>query len=182
VDRYADAIKRSGRRSAVLVIESGDFARQRLKESLRAPNREVFVASSASEALAALPDLKPDVIFAGLEVPDLPGVRILDVFQERAAGVPMVAMTEAPKVHGAVEALRHGAVDYVGLTEDRSRYLDVVIRAMQEARSDGMLRHAQQEVRDRYGFQRLVSQSPVMLRVFDQVRQMSTSLGDLLRR
>ncbi len=180
MDRYADAFKRSGRRATVLVVEDGEFARQRVKEALRAPNREVFVAGTASEGLAALPDLKPDVIFAGLEVPDLPGVRILDVFQERARGVPIVATTEAPSVHGAVEALRHGAVDYVGRDVDRSKFLEVVIRAMQEARSDGMLRHAQQQVRDRYGFQRLVSQSPVMLRVFDQVRAVAQTDATVL--
>ncbi len=180
LDAVSDQYGRSSAREALLVVESNEFARHKLKTSLRAPNREIFLAASANEGLAALPDLAPDLIFVGLELPDLPGVRVIDVFRERAAGVPVVALTEVPRVTGAVEALRHGAVDYIGHGEDRARFLQVVVRAMQEARSDRALQHAQQQMRDRYGFSRLVSQSPVMLQVFDQVRAVAPTEATVL--
>jgi two-component system, NtrC family, response regulator AtoC len=179
-DSVGEAAAGAAVRETILVVEGGEFARHRLKAALRARGREVFLAESGKEALAALHQIGPDLIFVSLELGDLPGVRAVDVFLQRAPGVPVIAMTEGPMVNGAVEALRHGAADYVGLQEDRSRLLDVTLRALQEARSNRELQKVRQDVRDQYGFNQLLTQSPRMLEVFDQIRAVAQTDATVL--
>ena len=165
-----------------LVIEEGEFSRHRLKSSLRAPMREVFLAESVRDALSALEHLHPDLIFVSLELSDVPGVRAVDVLREHAPGVPVIAVTEAPTVGKAVEALRHGAADYFGLSDSRAQVLDAATRALNEARSNRELQKVREQVRDRYGFSQLLTQSPRMLRVFDQIRAVAGTDATVLIR
>jgi len=179
-DGAGEAAAGAAVRETILVVEGVEFARHRLKAALRARGREVFLAESGKEALAALHQIAPDLIFVSLELGDLPGVRAVDVFLQRAPGVPVIAMTDAPMVHGAVEALRHGAADYVGLQDDRTRLLQVTVRALQEARSSRELQKVRQDVRDQYGFNQLLTQSPRMLEVFDQIRAVAQTDATVL--
>ena len=169
-------------REILLVVEGGEFARHRLKAALRAPNREIYLAESGKEALSVLHAVSPDLIFVGLELPDLPGVRAVDVFLQRAPGVPVIAVSDAPDVSGAVEALRHGAADYIGLQEDHGRLLAATTRELQEARSTRALDRVRQQVRDQYGFNQLLTQSPRMLEVFDQIRAVAHTDATVLVR
>ena len=169
-------------RETVLVVESGEFARHRLKAVLRARDREIYLVSTGEEALEALYAVSPDLILVGLELADLPGVRAVDVFLQRAPGVPVIAVAETPTVFGAVEALRHGAADYLGLQEDEGVLLASAERALQEARSTRALERVRQEVRDQYGFNQLLTQSPRMLQVFDEIRAVArTDATTLIR-
>jgi DNA-binding NtrC family response regulator len=164
----------------LLVVEGGEFTRHRMKAALRADDREVYLCGSAREALAILHEIDPDLLFVSLDLADLPGVRAVDVFLQRAPGVPVVALTENPSVHGAVESLRHGAADYLGPQEQRSTLLEVAHRALQEAASNRDLQKVREAVLDRYGFSQLLSQSPRMLEVFDKVRQVAPTDATVL--
>ena len=168
-------------RETLMVVEAGEFSRRRLKSFLRATDRDVYAAATAREGLAALGDLEPALLLISLELADLTGARVLDVFSNRAPGVPVIAIAEVPTVAGSVEALRHGAVDYVGLT-DRAGIVDAVGRALKEARSNRELQRVRREVRDRYGFSHLLTQSPRMLEVFDQIRRVAGTDATVLIR
>ena len=169
-------------RHTLMVVESGEFTRHRLKSVLRAPNREIYLAASAKEAMLALHQVAPQVIFVSMEVPDLPGVGIIDVFREHAPGIPIVAITEESSVDGAIEAIRRGAVDYLGLSEPRSRMLEVTARALREALTTSQIDHNRDAGHDRYGFSQVLTQSPRMLRIFDQVRAVATTEATVLIR
>jgi DNA-binding NtrC family response regulator len=165
-----------------LVVGRGEFTRHQLKAALRDVGRDVFLAASAKEGLATVHDLRPDLILVGLELPDISGIRVVDLFRQEAPGVPVVAITERPTVEGAVEAIRHGAADYVAIPDDRERLPEVVERALTEARTSAQLQKVRQQVHDRYGFSHLLSQSPRMLRVFDQVRAVAHTDATVLIR
>ena len=169
-------------RETVLVVEAGEFARHRMKAALRSRTRDVYLADSAKEALATLHTVSPDLILVGLDLPDLPGVRAVDVFLQRAPGVPVIALAEQARVMGAIEALRHGAADYLGLQQDQDSLVRAVERALQEARSTRELERVRQNVRDQYGFNQLLTQSPRMLAVFDQIRAVAQTDATVLIR
>ena len=167
-------------RETVLVVVAEELARHRLKSSIRQVDRDVFLASSAKEALVVLPQVEPTLIFVGLELPDLPGVRAIDVFRDRMPGVPVIALSDTPTVEGAVEAIRHGAADYVEQDAPRARLLDVAARATQESRSSRLVATVMDQVKDRYGFGHVLTQSPRMLDVFDKIRSVAPTDATVL--
>jgi len=169
-------------RETFLVCVRGEFTRHQLKASLRGSEHDVFLAATAKEGIVALRELNPSLVLVGLHLPDITGVRVIDVFRQEAPGIPVVALTDQPTVEGAVEAIRHGAADYVALPDDRERLPEVVERALTEARTTRELEKARAHVNDRYGFRHLVSQSPRMLKVFDQVRAVAHTDATVLIR
>lgn len=167
-------------RETILVVEPDDFRRQRLKATLKTPERDVFVANTAREGLAALADVPASLVFVSLELPDVPGIRAIDVFRERARGLPVVATSGTAALTSAVEAIRHGAVDFYCHEEPRPRILEIADRALREGSSPHALKRVQQQVNDRYGFSHLLTQSPRMLSIFDEIRAVAQTDATVL--
>lgn len=165
----------------ILVVESGEISRDIVQRALRAPSREVFVASTAREGLAAIHDLKPDLVLVNLELPDLHGARVVDAFKDRAA-VPVVALTSVPTVDESILVMQRGAADYVGVPEQVGRLPDILKRTLHEVRTTRALRETRQQLQDRFGFSHMLTRSPKMLRVFDEVRQVASTDATVLVR
>ncbi|MFK7928780.1 MAG: sigma 54-interacting transcriptional regulator [Myxococcota bacterium] len=170
-----------GRVERVLVVEAGEISREAVRRALQAPEREIYLASTAREALSAADDLSPDLVLANLELPDVRGTRVIDLFRERT-GVPVVALTHVVTVDEGVAAMRRGALDYVGVPEQVDRLSDVLKRALHELRTHRALEQTREQMSDRYGFSHMLTRSPRMLQVFDQVRQVATTDATVLVR
>jgi two-component system response regulator AtoC len=169
-----------GIRETVLVVEGEELPRHRVKNALRTDDRDVFVASTARDGFNALRQVEPVVIFVSLDLPDIAGVRVIDAFRDSAPHVPVIALSPRPSVAEAVEAVRHGAVDYVGHDEPRPRLVDAATRAIAEGRTSKQLEKIREQVRDRYGVSHMLTQSPRMLDVFDQIRAVATTDATVL--
>ncbi|MCB9676632.1 MAG: sigma-54-dependent Fis family transcriptional regulator [Alphaproteobacteria bacterium] len=171
---------RSADSALVLVVESAADARRQLDRIVRAAGHEAYLAGSAAEGLSALQHVTPGVVLVDLDLADMPGGRALTVFADRA-GAPVVAVSEVADPERAIDAMRHGAVDFAAIS-DRRRVMGAIERALQEGTSRHSLDSAQQAVRDSYGFKHLVSQSPRMLEVFDKVQAVASTDATVLVR
>ncbi len=169
-------------RESILVVMPDEVLRRRVRSILWATDREVHVASTAREGLDALRTIDPDLVMVAMDLPDVDGASTIGLFRDRAPRSSILAMEETPTPERAVEVVRAGAVDYLGLPPSRKRLIRAVDRSLQEARSSRVLQAVQQEVRDRYGFSRLLSQSPRMLTVFDQIRAVAPTEATVLVR
>ena len=166
----------------VLVVDDNELYAHQARAALRGERRSLFIANSAREALAELHEIEPDLILLSLDLVDLPGCRAIDVFSERTPGVPILALSQNPTVREAVEAVQHGAVDYLESPVTAEKLAAAVQRATLEARSSRELQEARKQVRDRFGFSHMLTRSPRMLRVFDQVRAVAGTDATVLIR
>jgi DNA-binding NtrC family response regulator len=166
----------------ILVVDDNELNAHQARTALRGERTRLFVANSAREALAELHEVEPDIILLSLELPDLPGCRAIDVFSERTPGIPILCLSENPTVPQAVEAIQHGAVDYLKSPVDHETLEAAVQRATLEARSSRELQEARKQVRDRFGFSHMLTRSTLMLRVFDQVRSVAGTDATVLIR
>jgi len=166
----------------VLVIDDNELYAHQARATLRGERRNLFIANSAREALAELHEIEPDLILLSLDLHDLPGCRAIDIFKERATGIPILALSQNPTVAEAVEAVQHGAADYLENPTKPETLAAAVQRATLEARSSRELQEAKKQVRDRFGFSHMLTRSPKMLRVFDQVRAVAGTDATVLIR
>ena len=175
-------IAMSHTRETVLVLDASELSSRQIKLALRTPDRQVFVCPTAREALMLLPELVPDLILVSLELPDLSGRRLIEVLRERAQGVPFIALTSQPSMEAAVEAVRAGALDVLSMPVNRTQIVEASDRALAEARGSRDLARVREQVRDRHGFSHMLTQSPRMLRVFDQIRAVAATDATVLIR
>ena len=119
----------TGNSQVILVIEGGDFNRRRTRSLLGESGHDIVVIPTGREALLSLGDVQPDCIVVGLELSDLQGLAAVDALVGRSPGTPVIAVAANPTVQGAVDAIRHGAVDVLGWSDGRERWQAVVKRA-----------------------------------------------------
>jgi two-component system NtrC family response regulator len=169
-------------RECVLVVDPIDVGGRAARAMLAAEGRSVHHCTTAREALSLLAEVRPDAILAALDTADLPGLRLLEVLRERASDTPVIVVAAHPTVEGAVQALKAGAVDYVGRPLSPGLVSEKVVRALSGVRTARGLVAAQDHARDRYGFTQLLSQSPRMLRVFDAIRSVASTDATVLIR
>jgi two-component system, NtrC family, response regulator AtoC len=169
-------------RETVLIIDDGELSARQAKAALKSDSRQVFSCPSAREALMMLPDMIPDLIVTSLDLPDLAGARVVELLRARAPGVPVLALTGQPGMSIGIAAVRAGAVDVLHSPVPRTALVEAVDRTLAEARGHRDLERVREQVRDRQGFSHMLTQSPRMLRVFDQIRAVASTDATVLIR
>ncbi len=167
-------------RDVFVLLSEDDRFRQTVKARLKAQDRELFHVGTLAEAMAEVRRAEPSLILLDMKISEVPALRAIGALRERAPRTPLVAVAENSSVKLAIEALRHGAVDFVSLDEPPSRWNEAVSRALQEATSSARVEQAREQVKDRYGFTHMLTQSPRMLDVFDQIRSVAQTDATVL--
>ena len=100
----------------VLVVDDSAFVRRALTKILEHdPRIEVIgTAWDGREAIEKIPRMKPDVVTMDINMPKMNGIEALDVIM-REMPVPVIIVSSLEKyiIEETLEALEHGAVDFV---------------------------------------------------------------------
>jgi DNA-binding NtrC family response regulator len=111
---YDQAICYSSRPTGrVLVVDDHRQARESMTEVLRAAGYDMQCAASAFEALKLLEREKFDCIVTDLKMPGMDGIEFMIQIEQRRLDAQVVMVTAHASVTTAVEAMRHGAFDYI---------------------------------------------------------------------
>ena len=119
--------------ATVLVVDDDPALRQALRLALQLDGYRVEVAPDGARALAALPELRPDLLVLDLMLPYVGGLEVCR--RMRAAGdrTPILALTARDQVDDRVAGLDAGADDYLvkpfALAELRARLRALARRA-----------------------------------------------------
>ena len=97
----------------VLVVDDHAQARESMSDVLREAGHQVLCCSSAAEALLLLEQAGFDCIITDLKMPGMSGVEFIIQLEQRRTAAQVVMVTAHASVSTAVEAMRHGAFDYI---------------------------------------------------------------------
>ncbi|MFZ5832858.1 MAG: sigma-54-dependent transcriptional regulator [Planctomycetota bacterium] len=118
------------RPNSVLVVDDHREARESMAEVLRQAGHEVVCCSSAIEALQLVDRRCFDCVVTDLRMPGMTGVEFIIRIEQRKLGMPIVMVTAHASVATAVEAMRHGAFDYIEKPFDADQLEQLVARAV----------------------------------------------------
>jgi DNA-binding NtrC family response regulator len=97
----------------VLVVDDHASAREAVADVLREAHYRVGTCASAREALVKLTGERVDVVITDLQMPGMNGLEFICEIERRRIDVQILMITAHASVASAVEAMRHGAFDYV---------------------------------------------------------------------
>jgi two-component system response regulator AtoC len=97
----------------VLIAEDEANIRSAIGEYLQADGWEVLEAGNGLEARDLLQQTAVDVLVSDIRMPGLDGHGLLAWMQKDGPGVPVLLITAHGDVADAVQALQHGAADYM---------------------------------------------------------------------
>ena len=94
----------------------------------------VSEAGGGREGLARLAESVPDAVLLDMRMPDMDGSAVLAEITAGRPGLPVVMLTAFGSVGAAVEAMKHGAYDYLTKPADNDELIAVLDRAHEYAR------------------------------------------------
>lgn len=147
---------------SVLVVDDERGVRYALEAVLSAEGHEVLTASSVQEALKIIHSTEVEAVVTDLAMPGVSGMELLKQLHAHDSTLPVVLITAHGNERIAVEAIRHGAYDYLPKPFDNEHLALVVGRAVEARRlrvNNGHLRA------ERVLGKRLVAESAQMRRV-----------------
>ncbi|NLX96058.1 MAG: sigma-54-dependent Fis family transcriptional regulator [Rhodopirellula sp.] len=118
----------------VLVVDDHPQARESMAEVLRQAGHCVDCCSSAAEALQVVRRETFDCIVTDLKMPGMSGIEFIVQLEQRRYGAQVVMVTAHASVSTAVEAMRHGAFDYLEKPFDVDRLEQLVAHAIRHGR------------------------------------------------
>ncbi|WP_425618294.1 sigma-54-dependent transcriptional regulator [Anatilimnocola sp. NA78] len=116
----------------VLVVDDNARGRQSMVDVLRHSQHEVFACSSGREALQLLDTETIDVIVTDLQMPGMTGLELIRALEARKFDGQVVMVTAFATVEAAVDAMRHGAFDFIEKPFDADQLEQLVGRALRQ--------------------------------------------------
>ncbi len=117
----------------VLVVDDHAPARESILLALRHAGHYACGCASGAEALERLQEEPFDVVITDLQMPGMDGLELIRTIQRRRIGTQVVMITAHASVATAVEAMRHGALDYIEKPFDVAQLEALVRRAVERA-------------------------------------------------
>jgi DNA-binding NtrC family response regulator len=164
----------------LLIVDDEKPTREGLRAALE-DKFDVYVAESAESALQLLEKQSFDVMLTDLRMPGTDGFRLIT----RAKSLPKppvcILMTAYGSEDVAVEAMKHGADDYVAKGRMQIEELELRIqRAIKRQNLEVENRQLHERLDTKYGVASLVGDSPALTEVLDVVRQVAPTRTTVL--
>ncbi len=164
----------------VLVVDDEPAEREGLARMVGQWGYEVETASSGEEALELIETHHPAVVVTDLVLPEMDGLTLLQKVRETGRPPVVLLVTGHATVESAVEAMRHGAFDYLTKPVDPTRLQVLLEKSIEQeslSREVNFLRH---QLRQKGAFGQLVGQSKGMQEVYRWIELAATSTAPVL--
>jgi PAS domain S-box-containing protein len=96
----------------LLIDDEPDILRV-LSISLKADGYDVVSAQNGPEGIAAFEKEKPDIVITDIKMPGMDGIEVLKKIKDLNADTEVIIITGHGDIENAIEALKHGASDFI---------------------------------------------------------------------
>jgi two-component system response regulator HydG len=121
-------------RSRVLIVDDDTEMRDALGLFFSGEGHECELAANAAAALQVVEHSSVDAVICDVRMSGMNGLELLDRVKRTHPAVPFVVITAMGGIHGAVDAIKRGAFEYVTKPCDLEALRTIVAAAVQERR------------------------------------------------
>jgi len=157
----------------VLVVDDEPDIAGILADRLQTTGLDVQVAHDGEEALLAIQQNPPGLVFLDIQMPKLNGIEVLKRVRKEWQDLPVIIMTAYGTIAGAVEAMKEGATDFVTKPFDLDHVKIVIDRALEQRGLKHQVAALREEVESRYD--PLIASSPKMAEVVETAQKVAQS-------
>jgi DNA-binding NtrC family response regulator len=164
----------------LLLVEDKNELRAMLRKALERNGHSVDEASDGSAAIQKLRNKRYQMVLTDLKMPGASGLDVLRESKQADSTIPVILLTAFGSVDEAVSAMKEGAFDFIQKPVDLDHLKLLVERA---TRQQELLREnlvLREEFASRYGFPRIVGESPAMRAVSQQLQKVAATEATVL--
>ena len=166
-------------RPTLLIVDDEKNTREGLARALRR-NYHVFLADSGESALEFLAVQSVDVVLTDLRMPGMDGITLLKRVLARSPQPIVLLLTAYGNVETAVEAMKHGAHDFLTKPVNLDHLELVLQRALRSRRIEGEHAELKKQVETRPKVENMIGVSEAMESVLETLRQVAPTRATVL--
>ena len=166
--------------SSILVVDDDREMRQLLQDTLEEDHYRVVVASDGQDALTRMKSEQFPVVVTDLRMKGMDGLGLLEQVVRKHPESNLIMMTAFGTVESAVDAMKHGAFDYLTKPVKTDELLVTVQKALREARLRQEIQQLRQVVNREFAFEQILGKSKPMREIFNLIRRVADSQTNIL--
>lgn len=163
----------------VLIVDDEKNTREGLARALRR-SYEVLIAESGATALNILGEKPVDVMLSDLRMPGMDGMTLMQRGLANSPQLICILLTAYGNIEMAVEAMRHGATDFLTKPVNLEQLEMVLQRVLRSRRAETENLELREQLDSKFGLEQIIGTSPEMQAVFDTIRQVAASRATVL--
>jgi DNA-binding NtrC family response regulator len=164
----------------LLLVDDEAALRSVIAERLAEQGFEVTQADSGEAALEYLAEFAFDVVISDLRLPGVDGQRVIEAALERYPGIIAIVVTGYGTVKNAVDALKHGAADFVTKPFQFDELEHVLQSALERKRLKSENAYLRQQLDERFGLGAIVGRSARMRALFQMIDTIAGTSSTIL--
>ncbi len=166
----------------ILVVDDESSQRTVLAGFLKKRGFTVTTAASAEDALASAQTTAPDLVLTDLRMPGMSGVDLMKQLRSANPELQVIVMTAFGTVASAVDAMKHGAADYLTKPVDLEELDVLVVRSLERRALESENRELRRQLESKYRLQGLETASAAMAAAINTAARAAASRATILIR
>jgi len=164
----------------ILLVDDEEVLRDVLETLLRREDFDILLAASGEEALSILDAEEVDLVILDIMLPGISGIDTLRALRISNPDLPVIIITAASSIDGAIDAMKNGAFHYIPKPFKNEEVVLTVNKALEQRRLTHENERLKAELTDKYSYSNIIGKSETMRKVFDLIRLASPSRSNIL--
>jgi len=171
-------------KKTILIVDDEESTLRGLKQGLASAEGPaaytILLAGRAEKAIEALQTHNVDVMLTDLRMPGMDGLELMKIAATISPQTQTIMLTAYGTVENAVEAMRHGAFNYLMKPVNLDNLELLVRQAIETRELQTQNIELRRRLEEKFGFENILGGSPAMQRVFDSIRQIAPTKANVL--
>jgi two-component system response regulator AtoC len=162
----------------ILIVDDESSMRRIMEIMLQRLDYQVLQATNGQHALDLLKQQTVDLIITDLRMPGMDGMTLLHMLQQQNSHIPVIIITAHGTVESAVNAMKHGAFDFIIRPFEIDVMEMTIKRALQVEKVQRENRFLRTEVDKGWG--EFVGISPAMRHIYELIDKVAPTKASVL--
>ena len=164
----------------ILIVDDETVVRDSLGKWFSSEGYRAQPVASAREALESIQHMEYDVALLDIKMPGMDGMELQSRLKEADPELTVIIMTGYASVETAVQALKHGAYDYITKPIDPDELSHLVSNAMEHRHARREVARLRENLREATPGTELIGKAPAMKKVYELIEMVAPTDATVL--
>jgi two-component system nitrogen regulation response regulator GlnG len=161
------------RGARILIVDDEKDICTLLSSLMKREGFEALVSQNGDTAIKMIRSEAPDIMLLDVKMPAMDGMEVLRQAKNLDRDLPVVMITAYAEIHGAVEAIRAGAHDYLAKPFDNHEVIRVIHRALAERELKRKIHDLSNRLQENISLKEMMGPSDAVARVIFEVNRVA---------